>query len=176
MNDDERKENPAALARTQGSDLAAPARTIKLGSGRTLAIDEQGGEERLEVRSPDGKLVVSLRLTDEGPVLSLSSVSLEIAARKHLSLSSETLAIKTTGDATLDIGGELRERARDVSVSASPGAVSIVANDDVSLTGERVRLNSDDPAMPLSWEEYQARNAPAPALPAGGGSSGKPDS
>ena len=36
------------------------------------------------------------------------------------------------------------------------------ANDDVAINGERVRLNSDDPPMPLTWEEFRARQAAPP--------------
>lgn len=176
MKDDAEKNAPAApLAPVRSEALAAPARTIELASGRSIEIEETGREEHIQVRSADGNLVLSLRLTDEGPVLSLSAVSLEIAAQKHLALTSETLAIQTSGDATLDVGGSLHERtrgsairevgkasierAREVSIEAAPGGVVVKANDDVSLTGERVRLNSDEPPMPLTWEEHQARQA-----------------
>ncbi|MDI1484123.1 hypothetical protein [Polyangium sp. y55x31] len=176
MKDDaEKNAPPAALASTRGETLAAPARTIGLASGRSIEIEETGREEHIKVRSADGNLVLSLRLTDEGPVLSLSAVSLEIAAQKHLALKSDTLAIQTSGDATLDVGGSLHERtrgsairevgkasierAREVSIEAAPGGVVVKANDDVSITGERVRLNSDEPPMPLTWEEHHARQA-----------------
>ncbi len=163
------------LAPAPTAALAAPARTITLASGRSLQIAEQGREEHIHVRAPDGQIVLSLRLTEEGPVLSIAAVSLEIAAQKHLTLKSETLAIQTSGDATLDVGGSLHERtrghairdvgkasierAREVSIEAAPGGVVVKANDDVSITGERVRLNSDDPPMPLTWEEHHARQA-----------------
>ena len=174
MKDDaEKPDATTALAPAQAAELAPPARTLVFASGRSIEIAEGGREEHLRIRSPDGQIVLSLRLTDEGPVLSLSAISLEIAAQKHLALTSETLAIRTSGDASLDVGGSLHERtrgnairevgkasierAREVSVEATPGGVVLKANDDVSITGERVRLNSDDPPMPLTWEEHHAR-------------------
>lgn len=163
------------LVSTANADPAALVRTVPLASGRSLQISEQGREERIHVRSTDGQLLLSLRLTDEGPVLSLSGVSLEIAAQKHLTLASDTLRIQTAGDAIVDIGGSLRERtrgsalreigkasierAREIQIEAFPGGVLVKGNDDVSITGERVRLNSDDPPMPLTWEEHRARQA-----------------
>ena len=42
-------------------------------------------------------------------------------------------------------------------MDARPGGIELRANDDVRVTGERVLLNSDDPPMPLTWEEYEAR-------------------
>jgi hypothetical protein len=164
-----------ALVSAPSNDPSAAVRTVPLASGRCLEISEQGREESIHVRSADGQILLALRLTDAGPVLSVSGVSLEIAAQRHLALASNTLSIQTAGDATVDIGGSLRERtrgsalreaggasierAREVQVEAFPGGVVVKANDDVSITGERVRLNSDDPPMPLTWEEHRARQA-----------------
>ncbi|WP_437690664.1 hypothetical protein [Sorangium sp. So ce176] len=165
----------AALAPAPGAALAAPARVVPLASGRSIEIAEEGAEERIHIRAAAGQLLVSIRLTDEGPVLSLSGASLEIAAAKTLSLSCDTLRIQAAQDAAVEVGGSLHERvrgsvvreagrsarttAREVMLEASPGGVEIRANDDVDIVGERVRLNSEDPPMPLSWEEFRARQA-----------------
>lgn len=182
-----------------GAELAAPVRTVSLVSGRSLEVSEHGREERIQVRSPEGQVLLSLRLTDEGPVLSLSGVSLEIAADKRLTLACDTLCIQAAGDASIDVGGSLRERvegsairevgkasverAREVKVEASPGGVVIEGNDDVNIRGERVRLNSEDPPMPLTWEEHRERQArrltgqgePAALAPSGPGFPRLPD-
>lgn len=155
------------------------SRTVPLASGRSIEVTEGGPEERIEIRSARGEMMLAVRLTDEGPVLSLSGVSLEIAASKRLTLACDTLEIKAATDASIEVGGNLRERvaghvkreaagtsatsAREVKVDAFPGGVVIKANDDVAITGERVRLNSDDPPMPLTWEEHRTRRALAAA-------------
>ncbi|WP_437624599.1 hypothetical protein [Sorangium sp. So ce1151] len=182
---------PQAAAPLAAAPGATPARVVPLASGRAIEIAEDGAEERIQIRAASGQLLVSIRLTDEGPVLSLSGASLEIAAAKTLSLSCETLRIQAAQDAAVEVGGSLHERvrgsvvreagrsarttAREVKVEASPGGVEIRANDDVDIVGERVRLNSEDPPMPLSWEEFRARQALAggtaspPALAGGQG-------
>ncbi|XXX78770.1 hypothetical protein WMF30_08335 [Sorangium sp. So ce134] len=178
-----------ALAPAPGAELAAPARVVPLASGRSIEIAEEGAGERIQIRAAAGEILVSIRLTDEGPVLSLAGASLEIAAARTLSLSCDTLRIQAAQDAAVEVGGSLHERvrgsvvreagrsarttAREVKVEASPGGVEIRANDDVDIVGERVRLNSEDPPMPLSWEEFRARQAlaggprPPSALAAG---------
>ncbi|WP_437969071.1 hypothetical protein WMF04_07150 [Sorangium sp. So ce260] len=164
-----------APAPAPGAELAAPARVVPLASGRSIEIAEEGAGERIQIRAAAGQLLVSIRLTDEGPVLSLEGASLEISASRTLSLSCDTLRIQAAQDAAVEVGGSLRERvrgsvvreagrsarttAREVKVEASPGGVEIRANDDVDIVGERVRLNSEDPPMPLSWEEFRARQA-----------------
>ncbi|WP_437999774.1 hypothetical protein WMF26_07560 [Sorangium sp. So ce185] len=173
-----------ALAPAPGAELAPPARVVPLASGRSIEIAEEGAGERIQIRAAAGQILVSIRMTDDGPVLSLAGASLEIAAAKTLSLSCDTLQIQAAQDAAIEVGGSLHERvrgsavreagrsarttAREVKVEASPGGVEIRANDDVDIVGERVRLNSEDPPMPLSWEEFRARQALAggPGQPA----------
>jgi len=174
VNDDTEKPTLDTLqVRGPDVDLAVPNHSLRFASGRTIDVTERAGDELVHVRASDGQIMLSIRLTDEGPVLTLSAVSLELAARKHLSLEAETLSIRTSGDATLDVGGSLHERtrgntirdvgkasierAREVRIDATPGGIVVKANDDVSITGERVKLNSDDPPMPLTWEEHRAR-------------------
>ncbi len=166
-------EPTAALVPASPAEITAPTRVVALASGRSLEVAEEGGAERIRVRSAEGQILVSIRMTAEGPVLSLKGASLEIAAAKTLSLSCDTLRVQAAQDASIEVGGSLREdvrgsvvreagrsariSAREVKVEASQGGVEIQANDDVAITGERVRLNSDDPPMPLSWEEHRAR-------------------
>ncbi|WP_156041333.1 hypothetical protein [Chondromyces apiculatus] len=164
-----------ALAAATSAESGGAARVVPLGHGRSLEIAEEGAEERLQVRAAEGQILLSIRLTSEGPVLSLEGVSLEISAAKALSLGCETLRIQAAQDASIEVGGSLREQVRgsvvreagrsarvtaaEVTVEASPGGVAIRANDDVDLVGERVRLNSEDPPMPLTREEFLERQA-----------------
>ena len=147
---------PAMTAGVQISERPAVVKTI---SGRSVAVLQVGGEERVEIRSASGEMMLSVRLTDQGPVFSLAGASFEIAAAKSLSLSAETIEVKARGDVTIEAGRTLRAGGRDVDVIAEPGQVAIRANDDVDITGERVRLNSDDPPMPQSIDEHRARRA-----------------
>jgi hypothetical protein len=144
---------------TTAAKLATPNHSLQFASGRKLDVIENDRDELLCVRAPDGQIMLSIRLTDEGPVLTLSAVSLELAARKHISLASET------GNAIREVGKASIERAREVKIEAAPGGVVIKANDDVAITGERVKLNSDDPPMPLTWDEHRARQAARLAKP-----------
>ncbi len=132
---------------------------LGLSSGRSVAVVEGDGEDRIDIRGVGGELLLRVRMTPEGPVLSISGVSLEIGATKDLSLRAETVSVRASKDLSLEAGEHHRVKARDVDIQANPGAVNIKANDDVDIVGERVRLNSEDPPMPNSWEEYRARRA-----------------
>jgi hypothetical protein len=166
-----RRTLPAIAPETQGPRPAV----MHLRSGRSISVTEVGGEEQLEVRAAGGTVLLSMRLTDEGPVVSLSGASLSISAAKTLSLSAETLRLSASADISIEAGGALvqksagpalreiggldRTTAAEVEVDVHPGGISLRANDDVDIVGERVRLNSEDPPMPQTWEEHRARHA-----------------
>ncbi len=165
---------------------AAPAQVVTFRSGHRAEIVRDQPSESLTLRTRDGHCMLAIEMTDHGALLRLSGESLEIAASAKLSLRAERLEI-AADSASFDIGGDLTERvagdvrreaqgaavlgARSLGIEARQGGVAIKANDDVDLQGERVRLNCEDPPMPLSWDEFQERRAklaPAaerPALP-----------
>lgn len=161
----------ASLAVAAKAPLSPPA-VISLGSGRKLETETDGDVDVIRVRARGGECVLTVRVTDEGPVLSFAGAALEIATRS-IDIACETLRVRSTAGADIEIGGDVKERvagsvsqeiqgalmtqARSVAM-ASEGGVDVRANDDVSLKGERVLLNSDDPPLPLTWEEYQARH------------------
>ncbi len=148
---------------------------VRFASGRSMTVVDAGGEERLEVRAAGGALVVAVRLTDEGPVFSMSGASIEIDAAKKLSLRADTVHLSAKTDVSIEAGGTLYQRAGgssvreiagldrasagEMEIEVHPGGISLRANDDVDIVGERVRLNSDDPPMPATWEEHRARRA-----------------
>lgn len=148
-------------------------RALTLPSGRRVELGAEDGEERITVRAVDGDCLVQIALTPEGPMIRLQGARLEIAADKSLTLASEEVRVKA-GSLAIDVAGDLEERvggdatraiegashlaARDVALVAQPGGMRLEANDDVDVRGERVRLNSDDPPMPATWEEHQRRH------------------
>jgi hypothetical protein len=166
-----RKKSPRAAL------VPAAPRVLALASGHQIEIEERSAGETLTIRSSGGQAMLSVRLTDAGPVVTLSGAALEIAAAGSLALRCDHFDVKA-GSASIEVAGDLVERvggdatrqatgtstlaARSIGIDAAPGGVSIVANDDVDVKGERVRLNSEDPPMPLSWEEFQAAQQGAP--------------
>jgi hypothetical protein len=164
-----------------GTTALAPERpALVLPSGRAIEVESQGDGDVIRFLARGGACMLTVRLTDEGPVLRVEGASLEIAASKKLSLECEDLSIAARNSAAIAVGGDLEERvagsvqrvaagvartaARRVDIEASPGGIDLRANDDVRVTGERVMLNSDDPPMPVSWEEFEARRQARAAL------------
>ena len=151
---------PASSMPEQAND---PPAALPPEALRTTAIALRGGYVAeavdsaettvLHVRAPTGRAILTMRLTAEGPVLELEGVSLSIATHGDLKLSADRLAITTRGDAEIACGGNLTLRAEgdlhaegaDHAIVATKGDVSLRANDDVRIDGERIALNSPDP-------------------------------
>lgn len=156
-----------------GQTSALAPREIVLPSGRAIEVQSASDADVLRFRAPNGECVLTIHLTDAGPVVRVAGAALEVSATKRLSVDCEEFHLRASGTANIEVGGDLHERvggsvqrvargetsteAQHVRVEARPGGIELRANDDVRVTGERVLLNSDDPPMPLSWEEYEAR-------------------
>lgn len=159
--------------RNSGKTTALAPQAVVLPSGRAIEVLSEPDADVLRFRAPNGECVLTIHLTDAGPVVRVTAAALEVSAPKRLSIDCEEFQLRASGGAAIDVGGDLQERvggsvhrvargdaiseAQHVRVDARPGGIELRANDDVRVTGERVLLNSDDPPMPLTWEEYEAR-------------------
>lgn len=167
-----KKKNKADEKRKGSNEPSSGLVATTFRSGHQVEIRLEGADEGLVLRSASGECVLQIAMTELGPVLKLSGVALEIAADATLALRAGHLDVRA-GSAQFEVAGDLDERvggsvartsegkmvttARDVDVVAHPGGVRIRANDDVDVQGERVRLNSEDPPMAQTWEEFERR-------------------
>lgn len=87
-------------------------------SGRSVILRVCGGKEEVEVRSPSGETELRVILTDQGPVLRLSGVRLELEA-------AETVAV----------------RCKNFEVEA--GEMRVQTAGDIHLNGDYIRLNCE---------------------------------
>ncbi|MDX9787845.1 MAG: hypothetical protein RBT11_13760 [Desulfobacterales bacterium] len=135
-------------ATTLSERCVAQVTRIEFVGGQRLQIERGEYEDLLTLIAPSGEATFSIRITPSGPVMRFerglrieSSGPLEFAG-KSLSLSgAEGVSIRSGGDATIDAVGDLSSTARVQTIKARLGNVNVKANDDVRLTGERVRLN-----------------------------------
>ncbi len=118
-----------------------------------------GVERRLlHLQAPDGQVCLTIALGPEGLAVELSAASLRVATTGDLTLDCERLQVNARerielvagAGIALDAGANVTTRADgDILTEADGqmhrarlGSVELEANDDVSLLGERVRLNS----------------------------------
>ena len=91
-------------------------REIYLREGRTLTIEAAGSDELVEIRSSSGQVELRIKLTEDGPVLSLESVRLQLKATEAVEIESkpidiratETLQLSSENEVKVDAEGEVR--------------------------------------------------------------------
>lgn len=122
---------------------------LELVGGQKLHVVRRRGEDRVSLISPNGEISFTLRITSAGPVLCFeraltieASDTLEIVGRRVAIRGHESVAIESGADATIEVAGDLTSTARIQNLCARVGDVNVKANDDVRLTGERIRLNT----------------------------------
>lgn len=110
-------------------DRSAPLpRELLLRSGRRLTLVEPEAEDALlTVSAPDGQVELSVRLTDEGPVLTFQSAALNLQSPGRVAVDCEELELSARRRLTLRSGGQARVRGED----------------DVWLDGKNVLINCD---------------------------------
>jgi uncharacterized protein (DUF2345 family) len=137
--------------------LADATTTVALSAGRRLEVT-RGAEDIVSVYAPSGRVEVSIRMTDEGPVLSVSAAALQLRARGALDIDCERLRVRARDGIALEARGSLRQEAGGdvvvqaagalvaegsrVGVAARDGDVQIEGDGDVWIDGRRVLLNS----------------------------------
>lgn len=137
----------AGLASLPGPS-AGEAYQLEFVGGQRLLVERGASEDLLTLVAPSGDIVFSIRMTPSGPVLRFesglrieASGALEFAGKSLALLGEEGVSIRSGGDASIEVAGDLSTTARAQNIRARLGDVSVKANDDVRLAGERVRLN-----------------------------------
>ena len=156
------------------------ATLVRSRTGYRVATERGSGDEQITVTAPDGRLCMRIRLLADGPVIEVQSPSIHMVSTGALRLDCESLTVNAEREIALNAGGLLRQTAGgDVRVHAGGtfeceaeaqrlwarlGDLTLEANDDVSLDGERVLLNSPKSAAPAPVRPPEAAPGMA-ALP-----------
>jgi hypothetical protein len=134
----------AEKSREQGAEL-----TLHGGYGVVVAEDRRA----LRLTAPDGRVCLQIVLRPDGPAVELSAASLSIATDGDLTVDCERFHVNARQEIVTEAVAQ-HHRAR-------LGGIDLVANDDVSLLGERVRLNDPHGLMPAPSLLGRGGKAPA---------------
>ena len=120
--------SPKAKLQTQeaSSEEVGDEREVFLRDGRKLVVSEQGADQLVEVRGSSGMVEVRIRLTEQGPVLQMESVRLELKATEAVAIESQRVEIKGSERVEVASAGEVQVTGeQDVKVDSS-GEVRVV--------------------------------------------------
>jgi phage gp45-like len=107
-------------------------RELYLRDGRKVVITEAGSDQLVEIRSESGMLELRIKLTEEGPVLQMESVRMQLKASEAVEIESKRIDIKATETVVV--------AANDVEITAEED-VDVDAKNDVRVVGKMIYLN-----------------------------------
>jgi hypothetical protein len=107
------------------SEETTDRRELYLRDGKTLSVETTGSDELVEIRSSSGQVELRIKLTEEGPVLQMESVRLQLKATEAVEIESKRVEIRATE--TLQL--------------TSDNEVKVDAEGDVRVNGKMIFLN-----------------------------------
>jgi hypothetical protein len=113
-------------------ELTTDEREVFLRDGRKLVVTDQGSDQLVEIRNESGMLEVRIRLTDQGPVLQMDAVRLQLKASEAVEIESPTVAIKASEQLALQGGTVALKADEDMKVEAEG---------DIRVVGRTIHLN-----------------------------------
>jgi hypothetical protein len=128
------------------------------------AVEALSERKLLQLTAPDGRVCLQIALGPQGLSVQLTAAALAVATEGDVSVDCERFLVNARQEIVTEAVAQ-HHRAR-------LGGIDLVANDDVSLKGERVRLNSPDlrkqlpamkgggPALTQSSSKHQGRSPP----------------
>ena len=105
------------LQREEDSTETTDDRELYLRDGRKLVVGEN--DSLVEIRSASGMLELRIKLTEEGPVLQMESIRMQLKATESVEIAAKRVEIKA-------------EESVDV----------VAENNDVRVVGKKIHLNS----------------------------------
>src|SRR5262245_34861904 len=129
---------------------------LALAGGQTLLVTRReqpalplGAEDVLQILGPQGRPTLVIRVGPEGaqvelaggPVALRVDGDLRIEAERLQLHARERLSLSSGRDAEVVVEESLSTTAKRQALTSTRGDVRILANDDVRLDGERIRMN-----------------------------------
>jgi hypothetical protein len=101
---------------TQTEEELPEEREVFLRDGRRLTVSDAGLDQLVEIRNESGMLEVRIRLTEQGPVLQMESVRLQLKATESVEIESRRVEIKGTEQPEI-AGGAVKVHAEEDRMS-----------------------------------------------------------
>jgi hypothetical protein len=105
---------------------------VYLDDGRQVAITRDGARQAVEIRAASGQLELRIRMTEDGPVLSLDAVKVELRA-SDVAIACDTFEVTATEKVSIASAGTTEVKAA--------GQIDVTSPEDVVVVGKHIRLN-----------------------------------
>ena len=119
------------LERSDGKKVSE--KELKLDSGRQVLVRSDGKEELLHIVEREGEVVMTVRMTDDGPIISVQGAHLELKSSETLALEAKKIEIKAEEEAVVKSKGKIE--------IGSSKKMDINSEDDIRVVGKMIHLN-----------------------------------
>lgn len=116
-------------------------KTLELIGNQALHLQEEENAQLLQIVGQDGLVSLSIRITEQGPVLYIEGSRLSIYAEKSIALDAEELHLHGRKKLRLSSDEIIESEAIQQKHVSNLGNYDIYANDDVVIDGERIMMN-----------------------------------
>jgi hypothetical protein len=125
--------SPKEKLHTQtGAEEVTDERELYLKDGRKLVVSESGSDQLVEIRGSSGMLELRIKLTEQGPVLQMESLRLQLKATEAVEIESPRVEIK--GSERVEVsGGQVKVTGEE--------DVNVEAKGEVRVVGKMIYLN-----------------------------------
>jgi hypothetical protein len=106
---------------------------MQLDSGRQIIVDSGEKEERIQIVEPAGDVVMSIRMTDSGPVVTVRGAHLELKSTETITLDAKKVKIHAQEEAVVKSKGTLKVD--------SAKKMDIHSDDEIRIDGKMIHLN-----------------------------------
>ena len=123
----------AEIIKLKPSDVEHTKMRMQLESGRQVMVHSSEKDELIEIAESDGEIIMKVRMTDDGPVISVRGARLELKSTETIALEAKKIKIKAEEEAVVESKGSLE--------IDSSKKISIQSGDDISVVGKMIYLN-----------------------------------
>lgn len=142
----------AVGALAESHEMAPAVHAVLPASGFSLEADAVGAEDRVRLRTPEGKLQLDIRIIDGRTHLRCATRdavlecegSLEVRAGESLRLCARDYELQVSKDARTQAGGKIEVEAAEQELRSQSGVMRLTAKKNVVLWGEFILLNTQD--------------------------------
>jgi len=106
---------------------------MQLDSGRQIIVESTEKEELIHIVEPKGDIVMSVRMTDAGPVVTVRGVHLELKSTETITLEAKEIKIRAEENASVKSKGSLEVD--------SAKKMDIHSDDEIRVDGKMIHLN-----------------------------------
>jgi len=123
----------AEIIKLKPSDVEHSKMRMQLESGRQVMVHSSEKDELIEIAESDGEIIMKVRMTDDGPVISVSGAHLELKSTDTIALEAKKIKIKAKDKVVVESKGGLE--------IDSSKKISIKSGDDIRVAGKMIYLN-----------------------------------